>query len=172
VYVLLFAFAVAIALYALLRMLLLCLLCFFDHTRRGTMSGCWLLSPSEIEVLARHLILKNTYALSGTDISVISIERHSGPDLPLWTFVFQFAHTEITARRGPFRSAMPSGIRWAGRHGPGQFDGFGQSSLLRQNRIPEAVKSRQAGDQAADQGVPSTGTYAAERRSGAEWQQQ
>jgi hypothetical protein len=61
-----------------------------------------LLSPSETEPLARHLVLNHTYALSGTDISVLSIERHSGPSLPLWTFVFQFDYTSDHSAPGPF----------------------------------------------------------------------
>jgi hypothetical protein len=39
------------------------------------------------------LCLNHTYALSGADISVLSINRQSGLNLPLWIFVFQFAHT-------------------------------------------------------------------------------
>jgi hypothetical protein len=106
VVMLLYCFCFTLLYFALLLLLLLALLV-VSRTRTGYMSRC----PSEIDpVLARHLILNHTYALSGTDISVLSIERHLGPNQPLWTFVFQFAYTEITARQGPFRSAMPSGL--------------------------------------------------------------
>jgi hypothetical protein len=70
-------------------------------------------------MLARHLILKNTYALSGTDISAFSIVGQSGLNLPFWTFMTQSACTVDHSAPGPFplRNALGRMMCWTTRAG-------------------------------------------------------
>jgi hypothetical protein len=93
---------------------------FLDHTSRGIMSCCCCCRPPKSSQLARHLILNHTYALSGTDISVLSIERHSGPNLPPWILMTQSACTVDHSAPGPvpFRNAFGRMIHGTTRAGP------------------------------------------------------
>jgi hypothetical protein len=88
--------------------------------------------------------LNHTYALSGSDISVLSIEGQSGPNLPLWIFMTQSACDHSAPGPVPFRNAfgrIMGRTTRAGRFSTGSARAL--CSLFRQNRIPGEVAKQQ-----------------------------
>jgi hypothetical protein len=98
----------------------------------------------------RYMINGIEYEPYGLTFPQCRSKGHSGPELLPRIFVSQFARTRTTARPGPFRSATPLGVLWAGRHGPGQWR-LRNNTCLHDLLFPAPTKQHPRGSrQAAD----------------------